>query len=853
MKIKNIGEAARLGGLLLVGIFWFSGVFAQAQTGPSEEQLRLFQQLPEEEKQAIMEALIGESDGTTRDDELEFPELVAPLPGEEAMPGEILLDENGLPIEDEDPYGFLLGEDQAALDELELTFYEKAFELEPFGYSLFAGVPSTFAPATDIPVPPEYTIGPGDTIEVQLFGKENRLYSLVVRRDGTLNFPSLGPVSVTGLSFQELKQQMLDRVAKNMLGTGAAISMGSLRSIRIFILGDANAPGSYTVSGLSTITNALYLSGGVSEIGSLRNVELRRAGKLIQKLDLYDLLIRGNTENDARLQSGDVIFIPPVGETVAVGGYVKRPAIYELKRNKTATEIIQLAGGLMYDAYPARARLERINDNWEREFISLDLTSEAGLNAPMRAGDVLLVPPVLERYRGGVQLTGHLLRPGDFEWREGMRLTDLIPSLADLRPQADINYVLIRRETWPEKRIKALSANLAEAIANPASGENVLLEPRDVVTVFDLEADRAEEVTPLLDALSLQATADDPFEKVTIGGRVRAPGVYPFERGMRVSDLIRAGASLSEAAYNISAELSRFEVIGDSVRRTRVISINPESALAGDPAANILLEPYDWLQIREVQEWRDQLTVDVSGEVRFPGTYTFNPGDHLAQVIDRAGGLTDQSFPRGGIFLRTELREREEEQIRVLTQRIESDLASLALQASNEDASVQSAKTAGNALLAKLRNTRAVGRLVIDLEAMLADPDDPAHQVFLKDGDSLAIPDFSQDVTVLGEVQFPTSHLYIGGLKRDGYIDRSGGITVNAAKKQIYLVRANGAVFAGGSGWFGGGGSMRVEPGDTIVVPLNTQKVGKLQLWTNVTTVIYNMAIAVAAIDSLGN
>jgi protein involved in polysaccharide export with SLBB domain len=471
----------------------------------------------------------------------------------------------------------------------------------------------------------------------------------------------------------------------------------------------------------------------------------------------------------------------------------------------------------------------------------------------MRAGDILLVPPVHKRYRGGVQLVGHILRPGDFEWHAGMRLTDLIRSLSDLRPQSDINYVLIRRETWPDKRIKALSANLEAALAAPDSEENVLLEPRDVVTVFDLTADRAEEVMPLLDALSLQATSQDPFEKVTIGGRVRAPGTYPYERGMRVSDLLRAGANLSEAAYEISSELSRFEVLEGSVRQTKVISVNPEAALAGDPAADILLEPYDSLQIREVQEWRGQLSVELTGEVRFPGMYSFNPGDDLVSIIERAGGMTDQAFPRGGIFLRTELREREEKQIAVLTQRIESDLASLALQASNEEASVQSAKTAGNALLTKLRNTRAVGRLVIDLEAMLADPGDPNHKVFLKDKDSLAVPDFSQDVTVLGEVQFPTSHLYIGGLKRDGYIDRSGGITVNAAKRQIYLVRANGAVFAGGSGWFGGGGSMRVEPGDTIVVPLNTQKIGKLQLWTNVTTIIFNMAIAVAAIDSIGD
>lgn len=843
------GMAGRLYAFLF-GFLWT--LAASPQTAPTEEQLRLFQQLPESERQAIIEAVLQSADtSTARDAPIDFPDLVSPLDEDE---DEVEVDEDMEEIEADPMNLFGLGLDgEETQEELELTFYEKEFELEPFGYDLFAAAPSTFAPATDIPVPPEYKIGPGDTIEVQLFGKENRQYSLVVNRDGTINFPSLGPVSATGQSFQELKQQLLDRISENLLGTSAAITMGALRSIRVFLLGDARAPGSYTVSGLSTITNALYVSGGVSEIGSLRNVQLRRGGRLIKTLDLYDLLIRGDTSQDVRLQSGDVIFIPPVGETVAVGGYVKRPAIYELKKARTAKEVIALAGGLMYDAYPGRARLERINQDWEREFQSVDLASEEGLTKELRAGDILLVPPVLERYRGGVELAGHVLRPGDFEWREGMRLTDLIPSLADLKPQSDINYVLIRRETWPQKRVKALSADLEQAILYPDSPDNILLEPRDVVTVFDLKPERAELVEPLLDELKLQATSEDPFEKVTIGGRVRAPGTFPYERGMRVSDLIRAGANLSEAAYELSAEMARFEIVEGTIRRTRVIQINPEAALGGEPGADILLEPYDSLQIREVQEWRDQLSVEITGEVRFPGVYSFNPGDTLVSVIERAGGLTDQAFPQGGIFLREELRERESEQIDLLTQRIESDLASLALQAANENAAVQQAQSAGNALLSKLRNTQATGRLVIDLESMLANPDNADVAVLLKNNDQLMIPDVSQDVTVLGEVQFPTSHLFIEGLDRNGYIDRSGGMTINAAEKQVYLVRANGAVLTGKSGWFGRGDSTRVQPGDTIVVPLDTQKVSKLQLWTNVTSVIYNLSVAVAAINGLND
>jgi polysaccharide export outer membrane protein len=803
---------------------------------PTADQLRMIQQLSPAEREAAIEVLMGSS-GARADEPVRFPNLIRPLVLEEEA-DELELEEG----------------------ELTLSFFEREIMLEPFGYGLFAGVPTTFAPATDIPVPPEYKIGPGDTIDVQLFGKENGQYSLVVNRDGTINFPDIGPVIVIGLDFQELKQQLLDRVADSLIGTSAAISMGALRSIRIFILGDARRSGSYTVSGLSTMTNALFLSGGVNEIGSLRNIQLKRNGRIIQTLDLYDLLLKGDTSTDARLQSGDVIFIPPVGPTIGVGGFVKRPAIYELRKESTASEIIQLAGGFTSDAFPGGARVERITKEWERTYLNINLSATEGQQSLLRAGDILLVPPVLARYKGGVRLSGHVLRPGDFEWHEGLRLTDVISSLAELRPQADINYVLIRRETWPDKRVKALSANLEAALADPESDENIYLQPRDVIRVFNLESERAgtdadilesTDIQILANELKLQATAERPLEIVTIGGKVRAPGNYPFEDGMRLSDLIRAGADLAEGAYQIEAELARFEVINGTVRRTRIILVNPTAALANQGEADILLEPYDSLQIRQIQEWRQQLSVLLEGEVKFPGRYSYNTGDSLASVIDRAGGITDQAFPGGGIFLRAALREKEEQQIAELTNKIERDLASLALLESNNDGGVMEAQSAGNALLDKLRNTQATGRLVIDLPAILANPEDERTKVLLKQGDRLLVPAVTQDVTVIGEVQFPTSHLFTNKLSRDDYIGRSGGITQNAAKKQIYIVRANGAVLAGNqSGWFNNGRRINIEPGDTIVVPLDTRQSSALELWTNVTQIIFNMAIAVAAVNS---
>ena len=260
---------------------------------------------------------------------------------------------------------------------LRLTAFDEE-ALKPFGYDLFEGVPSTFAPVSDIQVPADYIIGPGDTLVVQLYGNEPRTYELTVERDGRINFPKLGPVAVSNMTFDSARATIEEQVARQLIGTHVSVTMGALRSIRVFVLGDAEKPGSYTVSGLSTMTNALFVSGGVKKIGSLRNIQLKRDGRLITTLDLYDLLLHGDTSNDRHLLPGDVIFIPPIGPTVAVYGAVHRPAIYELKTETTVAQAIDLAGGTLPDADATLGQLERILPSQQRRMINVDLTAAAG-------------------------------------------------------------------------------------------------------------------------------------------------------------------------------------------------------------------------------------------------------------------------------------------------------------------------------------------------------------------------------------------------------------------------------------------------------------------------------------------
>lgn len=724
--------------------------------------------------------------------------------------------------------------------------------LEPFGYDMFQESPSTFAPVTEVPVPSDYIVGPGDELEVQLYGNQNRRLALTVGRDGRVSFPELGPITVAGQRFSQVRSDIEARVQRQIIGVRASVSMGETRAIRVFVLGEAKFPGTYTVSGLASITSALFAAGGVKPIGSLRNIQLKRQGRLMRRLDLYDVLTRGDTSDDARLLPGDVIFIPPVGPTVAVDGEVRRPAIYELSGEVSLEQLLQIAGGLTPEADPRRVSLTRIDEQRRRVVLSVDASSPADSAQELRNGDLLRVPRLRPTLDSGIVVQGQVHRPGSYAWREGLRLTDVIGSVDELMPSADQHYLLIRRELAPDRRVSVLSADLVAALRAPGTAADLPLMPRDRVTVFDLETSRERVIRPILAELRLQSRIDRPTEVVSIGGRVKAPGEYPLEPGMKVSDLIRAGGGLEDAAYGGKAELTRYSTGAGEQRRTELITIDLDAMLRGEAAADLALQPFDSLSVKEVPSWGEQEQVEILGEVRFPGVYTVRRDETLRSVIERAGGLTELAFPQGAVFTRRELREREQEQLDSLARRLQSDITVLALQgaAANQGQAAQ-ALSVGQALLGQLRESEAVGRLVIDLETLVAGAPGGARDVLLRDGDRLIVPKIKQEVTVIGEVQSATSHFYRADLERADYIALSGGVTRKADEAKIYVVRANGRVVSGeGNRWFRSAESTRIQPGDTVVVPLDTERLPALPFWQAVTGIIYNLAIAAAAVNS---
>ncbi|HYW69321.1 MAG TPA: SLBB domain-containing protein, partial [bacterium] len=528
--------------------------------------------LPREQQQSILEAEAAGEDIPETDDGVVAPPL-------EALTGEAL--------EIQRAFENFLAESQPL---------EVDRELEQFGYELFSGAPTTFAPATDIPVSSDYVIGPGDEIHVQLYGKTNLSRDLIVDRDGQVSFPELGPIGVAGLTFNEMKEQVAREVENRMIGVDVSVSMGRLRSIRIFVLGDVFSPGSYTVSGLSTLSNALVASGGVRKIGSLRHVQLKRGGEVITEMDLYDLLIKGDTSDDVRLMPGDVIFIPTIGPLAAVAGEVLRPAIYEMSERMTVRDLIDLAGGLRPTAFTDLIQIERIE---AARRVTYDLSYDEAGDWTLKSGDFIKVYPVRSGDEIAVFLEGNVVRPGKREFFEGMRLLDLVPSTDDLLPETFFSYGLIERESDINRESEYLAFDLGAALLDSVLDANIGLAPRDRIYVFHRAHFR-----------------DIP--RVSVRGEVRSPGLYEFKKDMRVLDLVLAAGGLTPDAWLGEAELFRTEPKTMQVYR---LPVDLERVIGNDPTENTVLWDMDELAVHSIWEFREDDSVEILGEVSAPGTY----------------------------------------------------------------------------------------------------------------------------------------------------------------------------------------------------------------------------------------
>ncbi|WP_274878338.1 SLBB domain-containing protein [Vibrio harveyi] len=606
-----------LKGYFSIGACILASLFApltNAQT-PTPEQIQMFQNLPADQQQALASkyGISIPSGASSQPSSYQNPQVVEQRPvassATEAKVNDAEKDEQGL---------------------------------KRFGLDLFAGSPTTFAPISDVPVPADYTVGAGDEIVIQLFGKENTTHRLRVNRAGIINFPSLGPVQVAGMTFSDVRDSLNQRVKEQMIGVRSDISLGEMRTMQVFVMGDAYKPGAYTVSALTTISQAIYYSGGFSESGALRNVQLKRNGQVIRKLDMYDLLLKGDARNDIRLLPGDVVFIGALGNTISIDGEVNRPAIYEIKPGETYKQAIQMAGGFTANAYSDQIEVKRYAAKGARDALTLNFSKSHDQQTKVKDGDAVNVLKKNEELTRYVQIEGDVRHPGFIEWRSGLRIADLFQSVdTSFNSTADVSYAVVVREINPQRDIEVYQVNLANAILSPTSKDNLKLNSRDRVLVFnrfnnedlDTLADQ-ETVTKAktLEQAQLQAQQEQLKEQEVMSSSVAVSSAAPLEKGSKQSKIVFRGKEITK---------EDFEALKQNTRRTLL--------------APVLLQ----LQQQSRLGLAPQIA-EVFGEVKHPGRYPITPRMTISTLIEAAGGLTYNAFTINAELARTVINSKDE-------------------------------------------------------------------------------------------------------------------------------------------------------------------------------------------------
>lgn len=608
--------------------------------------------------------------------------------------------------------------------------------MEQFGYSLFREAPSTFAPAAYAPISPNYLIGPGDEIKVVVWGNINGDFTAVVDTEGKIVFPTIGVIHLSGLTFAEAKTHLEKKFARQYKPSQVKIdvSMGRLRSVGVFVVGNARSPGSYTVSSFSTLINALFASGGPGKRGTMRDVQVKRNGQVLVHFDMYDFLLDGDKSRDRRLMPEDVIYIPPVGPLVAIVGYVRSPAIYELKGEKTLQDLIDLAGGLSDIAFTGRVQITRVVDNHRQAVLEYSLTEKRAADIGIQPGDVARIFPIVTNVR-----------------------------------------------------------------------------------------------------------------RVRLSGAVERSGEYGISAGMTVKDLISLAGGLKHFAYMDEAELFRVKPTSQGpVTEKRLIDL--DMALEGDPLHDVQLEEDDHLLVKTVPEWELYRTVTITGEARFPGTYTVQKGERLSSLIARTG-LTTKAYLKGAVFTRRKVQQLQQTQINESIDRLEQQLlvqSSHSIEGALSPEATRQETTAARqrqALLAKLRAARAKGRLVLDL-SLLGDLEKFAgtrNDLVLENGDTLYIPETPAEVQVIGSVYNPNAFLHETRGDLGDYVAMAGGMKKDADKKEIYILKVDGTALS--ERHTKGFNSRVLDPGDTIVVPEKLDKIAWLREIKDITQILYQIAV----------
>ena len=704
------------------------------------------------------------------------------------------------------------------------------------------GNPSQSMPL-DVPIGPDYVVGPGDGLTIDMWGGVSQTFTRVISLDGHVTLPEAGDTQVAGLTLQHAQDAIQSALKRQYRDVQVAVTISRLRTIRIYVVGDVQRPGSYEVSSLASPLNALYVAGGPTAIGSLRTLQHYRGKQHVGDVDLYDFLLHGASGGDDRLEGGDTLVVPASGPQVAVWGAVKRPAIYELKGETSLAELLTSAGGVTAAASLDHVAIERIDDNQHRETISFNLTAGSGQDAalkamtafPVKDGDRIHVASIAPYSERVIYLEGHVVRPGRHPFHDGMRLSDVLQSYQDLLPEPAVQGEIVRLVP-PDLHVQTIDFSVPDALIGNA---NLALQPFDTIRVLG------------------RYEVDAP--KVEVRGEVLRPGSYPLSAGMTTAQLVRMAGGFKRDALLESADLISYRVANGRKIEIQRADVRIGAAVQfGESSVDTELKPGDVLTIHQITGWNDiGASITIEGEVAHPGSYGFQDGERLSDVLRRAGGFRETAYPTGAVLVRDQVRELEEKSRAELVRQIEttSAAARLSTNATNTDQAnqLQMIQQQQEQILSRLKSQPATGRLVIRITSNIDEWAGTSADIEVRRGDVLRIPKRPGFVLVSGQVYNASAITFVPGKSAGWYLQHAGGSTTLANRKEIFVIRANGSVVGRRSGdWYDHDVlSTRMEPGDVVVVP---QKVnGPSMLWRNllITAQIASSIAITAAVAGL--
>jgi len=724
-----------------------------------------------------------------------------------------------------------------------------------YGATLFRNVPSTFAPVDSAPVTSDYVIGPEDELRIHIWGQINYSGNLRVDRSGNINLPQIGTIQVAGLQFVALDQHLRQAVARTYRNFDLSVDVGRTRSMQVYVTGQARRPGVYTISSLSSLVNALFASGGPSEQGSLRHILVNRGGATIADFDLYSLLVHGDKSRDVRLLPEDVLYIPTAGPQVAITGSVRSPAIYELRAGETIADLIEMAGKTTAMSSDARISLERVEQPQLRQAMEFKF-DPAGLATPLADGDILRIFPILPSYEKTVTLRGNVANPGRFGWHPGMRLSDLVPDRESL----------LSRDYWwkrshlglPVPEFESAISALGKDQRSPGSNGQSSTAP---ISQENLTAEL------------LPNAQQDPYNP----SEPPRPGQTGNTGSSIASQLAQnpaPGSSGQPRRYDV--RLSAPEINWDYAVIERLDPETLKSSLIPfdlgklvidhDSSQDIALQPSDTITVFSQSDIRvplDRQTkyIELEGEFVHAGIYSVQPGETLRDVAQRAGGLTQKAYLFGAEFTRESTRllqqQRIDEYARTVSMEAERGTQALAMSTPSGSAAadVSASRMASQELSTRLSQIRATGRIVLQFHPDSSGVDDiPAMS--LENGDRFVVPFVPSTVNVVGAVYDQNSFLFDHGRSVIHYLEMAGGPNRNADSRHAFVIRADGSVVSraavkGASIWTNSFNQIRLNPGDTIVVPDKTLRPSALRGVMDWTQIFSQLALGAAAINVL--